>query len=89
MTLTVEFDLSAKNRTRIITAASATIDGTLRFVATSRGRAAFDYYMPYVRLSPTAVRTEGRVAADRLQPRHQKPATHRGICDRWPSRSAH
>lgn len=50
--LTVEFDLSAKNRTRIITAASATIDGALRFVATNPKGVLLDYYMPYVRLSP-------------------------------------
>ena len=50
--LTVTFDLSAKNRTRIITAASATIDGALRFVATNPKGVLLDYYMPYVRLSP-------------------------------------
>lgn len=50
--LTVEFDLTAKNRTRIVTAASATIDGALRFVATNPKGVLLDYYMPYVRLSP-------------------------------------
>ena len=50
--LTAEFDVAAKNRTRIITSANATVDGALRFVATNPKGALLDYYMPYVRLSP-------------------------------------
>jgi hypothetical protein len=50
--LTAEYDVSAKTRSRIITASNATIDGALRFVATNPKGALLDYYMPYVRLSP-------------------------------------
>lgn len=50
--LTAEYDLLARNRSRIVTAASATIDGALRFVATNPKGALLDYYFPYVRLSP-------------------------------------
>lgn len=50
--LTATFDVEAKTRQRIVTAASATIDGALRFIATNPKGALFDYYMPYVRLSP-------------------------------------
>lgn len=50
--LTAEFDVLAKSRSRIITAASSTIDGALRFIATNPKGTLIDYYMPYVRLSP-------------------------------------
>lgn len=50
--LTAEFDVTAKNRTRIITSANATVDGALRFIATNPKGTLLDYYMPYVRLSP-------------------------------------
>lgn len=50
--LTAEFDVSARNRQQIVTAASSTIDGALRFIATNPKGTLLDYYMPYVRLSP-------------------------------------
>lgn len=50
--LTAEFNVEAKSRTQIITSASSTIDGALRFIATNPKGALLDYYMPYVRLSP-------------------------------------
>lgn len=50
--LSVTYDVAAKSRQQIITAASSTIDGALRFVATNPKGTLLDYYMPYVRLSP-------------------------------------
>lgn len=50
--LTAEFNVEAKSRQRIVTAANATIDGALRFIATNPKGTLLDYYMPYVRLSP-------------------------------------
>lgn len=50
--LTAEYNVEAKTRSRIVTAASSTIDGALRFIATNPKGTLLDYYMPYVRLSP-------------------------------------
>lgn len=50
--LTAEFNVEAKSRSQIITSASSTIDGALRFIATNPKGTLLDYYMPYVRLSP-------------------------------------
>lgn len=50
--LLVSYTRSANSRSRIVTAANATIDGALRFVATNPKGTLLDYYMPYVRLSP-------------------------------------
>lgn len=44
--------VAAYSQNRIITAGASTIDGALRFLATNPKGALFDYYMPYVRLSP-------------------------------------
>lgn len=48
----VTYTRAANSRTRIVTAASSTVDGALRFVATNPKGTLLDYYMPYVRLSP-------------------------------------
>jgi hypothetical protein len=48
----ITYDRASNSRSRIVTAANATIDGALRFVATNPKGALLDYYMPYVRLSP-------------------------------------
>lgn len=50
--LVATYDVQAKTRSRIVTAASSTIDGALRFIATNPKGTLLDYYMPYVRLSP-------------------------------------
>jgi hypothetical protein len=50
--LTAEFDITAKSRVQIVTAANATIDGALRFIATNPKGDLVDYYYPSVRLSP-------------------------------------
>lgn len=50
--LLVSYTSATNSRTRIVTAASSTVDGALRFVATNPKGTLLDYYMPYVRLSP-------------------------------------
>lgn len=43
---------AAKSRNRIVTAASATIEGALRFIAANPKGDNIDFYMPYVQLAP-------------------------------------
>lgn len=53
MTLIVTYNVSASTRSRIVTAQNATLEGAMRFIAANPKGAQFDYFMPYVRLTPT------------------------------------
>jgi hypothetical protein len=48
-----DYDTAANTRTQIVTAANAEIEGALRFVAFNAQGDQLDYYMPYVRLTPS------------------------------------
>lgn len=50
--LEVGFDRAAVSRSRVVTAASATIEGALRFIAANPKGDNIDFYMPYVQLAP-------------------------------------
>lgn len=51
--LLVDYTPVANSRTRIASSASATLDGSLRFVATNPEGPKHDVYLPYCRLSPS------------------------------------
>ena len=50
--LEVMHDRAAVSRSRVVTAASATVEGALRFVAANPKGDNIDFYMPYVQLAP-------------------------------------
>lgn len=49
----VTYDTAANSRTQIVTGANAEIEGALRFISANPQGDQMDYYMPYVRLSPS------------------------------------
>lgn len=51
--ITITYDTTANTRTQIVTAANAEVEGALRFIAYNAQGDQLDYYMPYVRLTPS------------------------------------